>query len=157
MTHIAMFDAINTLEREFEPYRVRLWHWGGGSPGAAAAQAAHDVLVGINPAATPTYDAALERQLGHKPSGFVRRGAALGARVAIRFWSGGRTTGGWSRLPTVFRAAAAGTWQPTRRTTRPGIRISESAPWPADGHADLPPPPPSLTASVARPERVKLP
>ena len=24
MTHIAMFDAVNAIEREFEPYRVRL-------------------------------------------------------------------------------------------------------------------------------------
>jgi hypothetical protein len=24
MTHIAMFDAINAIERDFEPYRVRL-------------------------------------------------------------------------------------------------------------------------------------
>ena len=52
--HIAMFDAINTLEREFEPYRVRLKHGSGGSPEAAAAQAAHDVLVALNPGATAT-------------------------------------------------------------------------------------------------------
>src|SRR5262245_9278634 len=64
MTHIAMFDAITTFERDFEPYRVRLRYWNGGSPAAAAAQAAHDVLVAINPAATATYDAALARQLG---------------------------------------------------------------------------------------------
>ncbi len=47
MMHIAMFDAINAIEREFEPYRVRLSRE-GGSPDAAAAQAAHDVLVVIN-------------------------------------------------------------------------------------------------------------
>ena len=49
MTHIAMFDAINAIDREFESYRVQLRSWGGGSPDAAAAQAAHDVLVAINP------------------------------------------------------------------------------------------------------------
>src|SRR5262245_47599471 len=42
LTHIAMFDAINTFEREFEPFHVRVRHWNGGSPQAAAAQAAHD-------------------------------------------------------------------------------------------------------------------
>src|SRR5688572_23730757 len=78
MTHIAMFDAINAIERDFEPYRVRLRH-SGGSPEAAAAQAAHDVLVGLNPNAAGTYDAALARQLGPRPSGFARRGAAIGA------------------------------------------------------------------------------
>src|SRR5688572_2707320 len=55
MTHLAMFDAINAIEREFEPYRVRVRSLGYGSPSAAAAQAAHDVLVVINPAATAVY------------------------------------------------------------------------------------------------------
>src|SRR5262245_8415524 len=41
MTHIAMFDAINAIERDFGPYRVRLRPGLGGSPKAAAAQAAH--------------------------------------------------------------------------------------------------------------------
>ena len=31
MMHIAMFDAINAIEREFEPYRVRLRPRAGGS------------------------------------------------------------------------------------------------------------------------------
>ena len=148
MTHIAMFDAINTIEREFEPYRVRLRHWGGGSPEAAAAQAAHDVLVVINPAATATYDAALARQLGTKPSGFVRRGAALGARVAkeILEW---RQNDGWvvSPFPAVFRAAAAGTLaaDPAEQSDR-GIHASSErrADGPADGHAV-----PAATAAIA--------
>src|SRR6185436_20397730 len=54
MAHIAMFDAINAIEREFTPYRVRL-RFANGSPNAAAAQAAHDVLVAINPGAAATY------------------------------------------------------------------------------------------------------
>ncbi len=51
MTHIAMFDAINAIEREFTPYRVRVPFNAGGSPEAAAAQAAHDVLVVLNQSA----------------------------------------------------------------------------------------------------------
>ena len=31
MMHIAMFDAVNAIEREFEPYRVRLRPGLGGS------------------------------------------------------------------------------------------------------------------------------
>ena len=82
---------------------------GGGSPEAAAAQAAHDVLVGLNPPATAVYDAALARQLGAKPSGFERRGAAIGARVAkeVLAW---RQNDGWivDRPPAVRRTAPAG-------------------------------------------------
>ncbi len=159
MTHIAMFDAINTIEREFEPYRVRLRHWGGGSPEAAAAQAAHDVLVVINPAATATYDAALARQLGSKPSGFVRRGAA--ARCPCRQGDSGvaaeRRLGGLA-VSSLFRAAAARTLaadaaeQPDAGIHPSSERRADGA---ADGHAV-----PAATAAIAdqralrrRPER----
>src|SRR5262245_40465561 len=75
MMHIAMFDAINAIEREFKPYRARIRFRPGGAPEAAAAQAAHDVLVALNPSAASTYHAALAADLGERPSSFVRRGA----------------------------------------------------------------------------------
>ncbi len=94
MVHIAMFDAVNAIERDFEPYRVRLRDRARGSSEAAAAQAAHDVLVALNPPSAAVYDAALERQLGKHPSDFERRGAAVGARVAkeVLAW---RENDGW--------------------------------------------------------------
>ena len=113
LAHIAMFDAINTVEREFEPYHVKL-RSDGGSKEAAAAQAAHDVLVTINPAATAAYNAALMRQLGENPTGAVRRGAALGARVAkeILEW---RQHDGWvvSPFPPYSEPQLPGRWQST--------------------------------------------
>ena len=149
MTHIAMFDAINAVEREFEPYHVRL-RWGGGSPEAAAAQAAHDVLVAINPAATATYDAALARQLGSNPSGFVRRGAALGARVAkeIVEW---RKTDGWvvSPFPAYSEPLLPGRWQPTppNNPTAAFTHLQNAAPLALLSATQyLPPPPPALTS-----------
>src|SRR5918993_941291 len=94
MTHIAMFDAINAIERDYEPFHVRPRSSDAGSPEAAAAQAAHDVLVGLIPTRASTYDALLASQLGTHPSGFVRRGTAVGARVAaeILAW---RQDDGW--------------------------------------------------------------
>ena len=94
MMHIAMFDAINAIEREFEPYRVRLRPGVRGSSTAAAAQAAHDVLVALNPSAVSVYDEALVADLGDRPSGFVRRGAEIGAHIAkeILAW---RQDDGW--------------------------------------------------------------
>ena len=149
MTHIAMFDAINTIEREFEPYRVRL-RPSGGSPEAAAAQAAHDVLVVINPAATATYDAALARQLGPRPSGFVRRGAALGARVAkeILEW---RQNDGWvvSPFPAYSEPPLPGRWQstPPNNPTATFTHLQKAAPMALLTPTQyLPPPPPSLTS-----------
>jgi hypothetical protein len=149
MTHIAMFDAINAIEREFEPYRVRLRH-SGGSPQAAAAQAAHDVLVTLNPAAAATYDAALARQLGSDPSGFVRRGAAIGARVAkeILAW---RQNDGWivsPPPPTYVEPKLPGRWQPTPGVTAATFtHLQKAAPMALLTSTQyLPPPPPSLTS-----------
>jgi hypothetical protein len=96
ITHIAMFDAINAIDREFEPYRVRLPRWSGGSPIAAAAQSAHDVLSALNPAAAAAYDALLAKQLGRHPvasSGAARRSGPVWRRS---FWRGARLMAGSS-------------------------------------------------------------
>src|SRR5687768_15159898 len=61
MMHIAMFDAINSIEREFRPYRLRVRAGHAASSEAAAAQAAHDILIAFLPASASTFDAALER------------------------------------------------------------------------------------------------
>ncbi len=121
MMHIAMFDAVNAIERTFEPYRVRLQRGTGGSPEAAAAQAAHDVLVALNPAATATYDAALAQDLGRRPSQFVRRDARLGAHVAtaVLAW---RDHDGWDvrQAPPYGEPPLPGPWQPTPPANAPG-------------------------------------
>jgi hypothetical protein len=151
MTHIAMFDAINSIERDFEPYRIRL-RPAGGSPEAAAAQAAHDVLVGLNPSAAATYDAALARQLGSKPSGFVRKGAAVGAAVAaeILAW---RQNDGWVVTPPpppYVEPAVPGRWQPTppNNPAATFTHLQKASPMALVSSTQyLPAPPPSLTSA----------
>ena len=149
MMHIAMFDAVNAIERDFTPYRVSL-RYAGGSAEAAAAQAAHDVLVAMLPAATATYDAALARQLGQQPSGFARRGAAVGAHVAkeILEW---RKTDGWvvSPFPPYSEPLVPGRWQPTppNNPTAAFTHLQNAAPMALlTATQFLPPPPPSLTS-----------
>jgi hypothetical protein len=151
MMHIAMFDAVNTLEREFEPYRVQLRHGAGGSAEAAAAQAAHDVLVGINAPSAAIYDAALAQQLGPKPSGFVRRGAEVGALVAaeILAW---RQNDGWvvTSFPPYSEPLLPGRWQPTPPNfpVATFTHLQNAAPMALlTATQYLPPPPPSLTST----------
>jgi len=114
LTHIAMFDAINAVAREFAPYRVQFDQPVNGSASAAAAQAAHDVIVALNPNATAAYDALLHQQLGSGAPGFERHGAAIGARVAaeILAW---RQNDGWivSSFPAYSEPPLPGRWQPT--------------------------------------------
>lgn len=151
LTHIAMFDAINAIEREFEPYHVRLKSWGGGSPEAAAAQAAHDVIVALNPNATAIYDAALARQLGERPSGYTRRGAELGARVAAQILAW-RQTDGWvvSPFPAYSEPALPGRWQPTppNNPTATFTHLQFARPLAVlTASQFLPAPPPALTSA----------
>jgi hypothetical protein len=150
MMHIAMFDAINAIEREFEPYRVRLRPRAGGSPEAAAAQAAHDVLVALNPSAAAEYDTQLAEDLGDHPSGFVRRGAEVGAHVAkeILAW---RQNDGWvvSSFPPYSEPPLPGRWQPTPLANAAATftHLQNAAPMAALSATQfLPPPPPSLTS-----------
>jgi hypothetical protein len=151
MTHIAMFDAINGIERDFEPYRVRLRPGLWGSPEAAAAQAAHDVLVALNPSATADYDGALAADLGDRPSGFVRRGAEIGAHVArgILAW---RQQDGWvvPAFPPYAEPPLPGRWQPTPPASAAATftHLQHAAPMALLSATQvLPLPPPSLTSA----------
>lgn len=151
MTHIAMYDAINAIERTFEPYRVRLRSGSGGSTTAAAAQAAHDVLVALNGSAKGVYDEALAADLGDRPSGFVRRGAEIGAHVAkeILTW---RQQDGWvvPTLPAYAEPPLPGRWQPAPPANAAAAftHLQQAAPMALLSATQvLPPPPPALTSA----------
>ena len=116
---------------------------------AAAAQAAHDVLVVINSAAASTYDALLAKQLGRRPSGFEKAGAAIGAQVAkeVLAW---RQNDHWTDpfLPYV-EPLLPGRWQPTppNNPTPQFTHLQGAAPMALVSPTQfLPVPPPSLTS-----------
>jgi hypothetical protein len=115
--HIAMFDAINSIERVYTPYRVDVKASAGASAEAAAAQAAHDVLNALFPAQQATYDATLAAQLNGIPPGLVKQGVRVGqlAAAAILEW---RANDGWPADvtitdPTYVLPQFPGLWQPT--------------------------------------------
>jgi hypothetical protein len=162
MMHIAMFDAINAIERQFTPYRVRVPFNAGASPEAAAAQAAHDVLVALNPSAAGTYDLALAEDLGEHPSGFIHRGTEIGAFVAkeILAW---RQNDGWivAQFPPYSEPLLPGRWQPTPPAGAAATftHLQQATPMATLSATQfLPPPPPSLTSPRYAPDlnEVKL-
>src|SRR3981189_3908125 len=68
--HAAIYDAVNAIDRTHRPYLVRL----SGVPRdasqeAAAAAAAHQVLVALYPGFKPTLDAELQQSLAQIPDG----------------------------------------------------------------------------------------
>jgi len=116
MVHIAMFDAINSIERGYTPFRVQVRGSAGASPEAAAAQAAHDILSALFPARQAEFSELLDSQLTGIPLGLARQGTAIGRRVAaeILTW---RQNDGWPPMvspdPTYVLPPLPGLWQPT--------------------------------------------
>jgi hypothetical protein len=82
MVHIAMHDALNAIRPRFDQYAY-FGRSHGANPIAAAAKAAHDVLVAVYPAQEATLDAELARWLARVPDGSGETKAlALGAEAA---------------------------------------------------------------------------
>jgi hypothetical protein len=70
MLHAAIFDAVNNIDRDFEPYAVHHSHVSRrASAQAAADQAAHDVLISLYPAFAAMLDSQLQEDLELIPYG----------------------------------------------------------------------------------------
>jgi len=67
MVHAAMFDAMNAIRPYYTPAMVSITARGYASREAAAAQAAHDVLLALFPAQQATLDAELASSLAQIP------------------------------------------------------------------------------------------
>ena len=68
MVHAAMFDAMNAIRPYYTPAMVLITAKGYASREAAAAQAAHDVLVALFPAQQANLDALLDASLAQIPT-----------------------------------------------------------------------------------------
>src|SRR5262249_17644945 len=83
IVHVAMFDAYNSIHRDFTPYLTQAPNANNASDEAAVAQAAHDTLVAMYPHQQALFDTALAQTLARVPDGTRGdRGRAVGAYVA---------------------------------------------------------------------------
>ncbi len=147
MTHLAMFDAVNAVERGYRPYLFDFVVTVPTSKEAAAAAAAASVLAGVDPSAAKELKLALATYLANIPDGEPKQnGIELGEAVAAKMLAWRADDG----------AQAPDTWRPR---TLPGVYVP-TAPvvtphWPgvkpfALRSADQvrPGPPPALTRQV---------
>ena len=113
MVHIAMFEALNSIEPRYTPYRKQLTVAPGASRDAAAAAAAHHILVREYPDQAKEFDKALEAALAAVTDEQAKvEGARIGeeAARAIRLE---RSTDG-ADAPNTYRPyTAAGKYVPT--------------------------------------------
>ena len=84
IVHAAMFDAVNSITREFHPYAVRLRAPDWASPDAAAVAAAHATLVQLYPEQQSMLDAAYNASLDLIPDGSGKNERSRRRRSASR-------------------------------------------------------------------------
>ena len=125
MVQGAVYDAVNAIEGGHEPYLgAPEMADPGDSSAAAAAQAAHDVLVGIFPAQQTTLDTKLATTLSGIPDGAAETGGVEVGAAAAAAMLLARTNDGRFTPFTVVEGFEAGQW----RRTPPAFAV-EPAPW----------------------------
>jgi hypothetical protein len=81
--HLAMFEAVNAIERRYSPYKLNLSADRNTSKEAAAASAGYDVLMSLYPDQKADLDATLAKLLAAIPEGEPKaKGINLGNKAA---------------------------------------------------------------------------
>jgi hypothetical protein len=114
ITQLAVFEAVNAIDKDFEPYLGTITAPSGASPDAAAVAAAHAVLENYFPGNASALDAAYATSLARIPNGSAKQDgievgeAAAAALIALR-------SGDDSAPPEFYSptSSAPGAWQPT--------------------------------------------
>src|SRR5215217_1703306 len=113
MLHIAMFEAVNAIDRRYAPYKLKLTADKNVSREAAAAAAAYDVLLALHPDKKADLDATLAASLaGIAENEAKANGVELGRQAAAGIIALRANDG--SNTPEDYRpATAAGVYIPT--------------------------------------------
>ncbi len=111
--HAAIYDAVNAIDGTHQPYLVRLGASHFASQEAAAAAAAHEVLVKLYPSFQATLDAQLQQALAQLPSRGKADGISIDNTVADRILALRSNDGSNAQpIPYVF-GNAPGDYQST--------------------------------------------
>ena len=110
--HAAMFDAVNSIDGSYTSYLTDIPGSPNASIEAAAAQAAHDVLVGLYPTRAALFDTELAISLQGIDENRAQQGIRVGQIVAERMLAA-RANDGWNVTPPAYSLPATpGNWQP---------------------------------------------
>lgn len=113
MAHLAMYDAVAASTGRFRVFHPAISPAPGASPEAAAATAAHGVLVALFPSQRGDLDARLAQTLELVPAGRAKTlGLDLGSRVAQEVLQARAGDGRFASVPYV-PASLSGFWRPT--------------------------------------------
>ncbi|HYY24974.1 MAG TPA: vanadium-dependent haloperoxidase, partial [Candidatus Udaeobacter sp.] len=145
MVHVAVFDAVNSIQKRYTPYKLSVPADSGASSEAAAAAAAHFILVKLFPDQQPALDMAYASSLASIADDESKSsGVAIGEKVAAEIFA----------LRSADGSNAANMYKPT---TAPGVYVPTTLPvstdqplvkpWLLESGAQFrPAPPPALTS-----------
>ena len=109
----AVYDAVESITGRFRPYAVHV-PGASGSPAAAAAKAAHDVLVNRFPAQTASLDATYHNYLATHGLAEDDPGVSVGQQAAAGIIALRANDGSFPLNPPPFTGGTAlGEWRPT--------------------------------------------
>jgi hypothetical protein len=150
MLHVAMFDAVNSVRQIYRPYRLLVPGGSTASDEAAAAQAAHDIMVSLYPAATASFDTALSTRLATLPQPAASQGVDIGKQVATAVLQWRTNDGSAGPDPAYLPPALPGLWQPTAPgQVALGTRFAFTLPFAMLSPTQfLPAPPPALNSAA---------
>ena len=149
LVHVAMFDAVNAIDRSYEPYAADVHASRGASQEAAAAQAAHDTLSALYPSRQAVFDAELAEDLAGIPAGLAMQGVAVGKEVARQILELRAGDGAAAIATYTPPNNDAGQWQPTPPDFAPAgaVHTSDVTPYAVESSAQFRPgPPPALSS-----------
>lgn len=121
MTQLAVFEAVNSVDRTYAPYRGYYQTAAGTDKSAAAAAAAHGVLSSVFPTRRAIFDAQLATSLAAIPDGPGKdAGVALG-RLSASGMLAHRSGDGASASVPVPQGTLPGQWRSTPPGNLPGV------------------------------------
>ena len=147
MVNVAMFEAVNGIAGKYTPYLPQSPSGGRGSMDAAAASAAHDVLVALCPDQAEMFAGPLKASLAEVKDAAARDGGARLGKAAAAALIAARADSGANLRDPVFDAQAPGLYVPTLQ--RVGVNIARIRPWVMTRPDELrSPPPPALDSET---------
>jgi len=140
LVHLAMFDAVNSIDRRYRPGMTQLAASATASKEAAAAAAAGTVLAGLDPKSAAEMKGVVAAYLAAIPAGEPKaEGIRLGETVAERVLQA-RANDGANAADDYRPKTKAGVYVPTPGTV--GVAWPKLKPFALTGPAQFRPPPP---------------
>ena len=147
MLHVAMFEAVNAIERRYAPYKLNLAADRDTSKEAAAAAAGYHVLAALHPDQKTDLDATLVAMLAGVAEGDAKtKGVELGKKAAAEIIAL-RTNDGADAPESYRPRTSPGVYIPT--TVPVFSTVGAMTPWSmTSGSQFRPAPPPALTSET---------